>query len=135
MTPNKGFAAMALSAALLALGGCMQVERGYIAKPPLRIAAQDVAVYAHQSATPAGYTHIDDLVIEYEDFQRDKMLARLRTAAGVRGANAIILDRDFPTVRGTRDFGGIHRTDLTKQTGATAIFIGTPPPPRIIRPL
>ena len=132
---KQGLAVLALSVAVGALGGCVQIERGFIAKPPLRIAAQDVAVDVHKSAVPAGYTHVDDRSIDYEDLQRNKLLARLGTAAGVRNANAIILDRDFPPVSGSRDFGDLFQTNSMKETGATASFIGTPPPLRVIRPL
>ena len=112
---KKGIAVLALSVAVGALGGCVQIERGFIAKPPLRIAAQDVAVYVHKSAVPAGYTHVDDRSTDYEDFQRDKLLARLGTATGVRGANAIILDRYFPPVKGSRDFGDLLQSYSMKE--------------------
>ena len=132
---KKGLAVLALSVAVGALGGCVQIERGFIAQPPLRIAAQDVAVHVHKSAVPAGSSHVDDRSIDYEDFQRDKLLARLGTATGVRGANAIILDRYFPPVKGSRDFGDLLQSYSMEETGATASFIGTPPPLRVIRPL
>jgi len=112
---------------ILATAGCVQIEEGRIEGPLPRIATSSVAVFEAESQVTGGYTLIEDIFIDYEDFSRKEMLERLRSLAGQKGANAIILNRDFPRPDGIRDVSGLYLTDPEPTTGARAIYIGTVP--------
>ena len=121
--------------AIVALGGCVQIEPGYIEGPRPQIAERDVQVFEPGTVPAQPYTFVDELIVDYRWEDRDSMIREMRQVAGDRGANAIILDRDFPTVDGYRNIRGLYLYDPEKKTGGKAIYIGTPPPPKYIRPL
>ena len=112
------------------LGGCVQIEAGAIKGPLPRVATNGVAVFENEALIGSAYTLIDDIHIDYEDNSRKFMLERLRSLAGQKGANAIILDRDFPRQDGTRDLSGLYLTNPEPKPGARAIYIGQLPPRR-----
>ena len=111
----------------LATAGCVQIEEGRIEGPLPRVATSSVAVFEAESQITGEYTLIEDIFIDHEDHSRKEMLERLRSLAGQKGANAIILNRDFPRPDGTRDVSGFYLTDPEPTTGARAIYIGTVP--------
>lgn len=114
--------------ALPSLAGCVQIEEGAIEGPLPRIATSGVEVFENEKDVASAFTIIDDIHIEYEDNSRKEMLERLRSLAGQKGANAIILDRDFPHPDGTRDLSGFYLSNPEPTTGARAIYVGQLPP-------
>lgn len=126
----KSRAALASFLAFSAIAGCVQIEQGAMEGPLPRVATNGVAVFENEAAVGDAYTLIEDIYIDYEDNSRRFMLERLRSLAGQKGANAIILDRDFPRPDGTRDISGLYLTDPEPRTGARAIYIGELPPRR-----
>lgn len=120
-------AALASLVAFSTIAACVQIEEGAIEGPLPRVATNGVAVFDNEAAVGSAYTLIEDIHIDYEDNSRNVMLERLRSLAGQKGANAIILDRDFPRPDGTRDVSGLYLTDPEPRTGARAIYIGPLP--------
>lgn len=120
---------------LLAASGCT-VERigppGITMTRPVAVKPRNVLVFGETQRVPGPFSIVEEIYVKDDGDKSVEELERdLRSQAGARGANAILLHPLNRKDNGTRVKLGIHLDDPFDYYRATAVYMGPGPRPEI----